>query len=113
MSAIRSSAEDYLAIRRSLGFKLGTQGRVLMDFAEYLEQAGMTTVTTKAAVDWAATPSSASPLWHAMRLGVARRFAAHLRLLDGRSEVPPPDVMPERAGGCRRASTPPVTSRPS
>jgi integrase/recombinase XerD len=96
MTAIRNAAEDYLAIRRSLGFKLGTQGRVLMDFVEYLEQAGMTTVTTQAAVDWAATPSSASPLWHAMRLGVARRFAAHLRLLDGRSEVPPPDVMPER-----------------
>ena len=96
MSAIRSAAEDYLAIRRSLGFKLGTQGRVLMDFVEYLEQTGMTTVTTNAAVEWAATPSSASPLWHAMRLGVARRFAAHLRLLDGRSEVPPPDVMPER-----------------
>jgi integrase len=96
VSAIRSSAEDYLAIRRSLGFKLGTQGRVLMDFVEYLERAGMTTVTTRAAVDWAAAPLSASPLWHAMRLGVARRFAAHLQLLDGRSEVPPPDVMPER-----------------
>jgi len=96
MSAIRSAAVDYLAIRRSLGFKLGTQGRVLMDFVEYLEQTGMTTVTTHAAVDWAAAPSSASPLWHAMRLGVARRFAAHLRLLDGRSEVPPPDLMPER-----------------
>jgi integrase/recombinase XerD len=96
MSAIRSAAEDYLAIRRSLGFKLGTQGRVLMDFVEYLEQAGVTTVTTKAAVEWAAKPSSASPLWHAMRLGVARRFAAHLRLLDGHGEVPPPDVMPER-----------------
>ena len=96
MTAIRTAAEDYLAIRRSLGFKLGTQGRVLMGFVAYLEQKSMETVTTEVAVEWAAKPSGASPLWHAMRLGVARRFAAHLQLLDPGCEVPPPDLLPER-----------------
>lgn len=96
MTVIRTAAEDYLAIRRSLGFKLGTQGRVLMGFVAYLERKGMDTVTTEAAVEWAAAPSGASPLWHAMRLGVARRFAAHLQLLDPGCEVPPPDLLPER-----------------
>jgi integrase/recombinase XerD len=96
MTTIRTAAEDYLAIRRSLGFKLGTQGRVLMDFVAYLEHNGMETVTTKAAVDWATKPSGACPLWHAMRLGVARRFAAHHQLLDPGCEVPPPDLLPER-----------------
>jgi integrase/recombinase XerD len=92
MTAIRAAAEDYLAIRRSLGFKLGTQGRVLMDFIAYLEREGMDTVTTEAAVEWATTPCGGSALWHAMRLGVARRFAAHLQLLDPGCEVPPPDL---------------------
>ena len=96
MTAIRTAAEDYLAIRRSLGFKLGTQGRVLMGFVAYLEQKSMETVTTEVAVEWATKPSGASPLWHAMRLGVARRFAAHLQLLDPGCEVPPPDLLPER-----------------
>ena len=96
MTTIRAAAEDYLAIRRSLGFKLGTQGRVLLDFVAYLERKGMSTVTTEAAVAWATTPSGASPLWHAMRLGVARRFAAHLQLLDPGCQVPPPDLLPER-----------------
>lgn len=96
MTAIRAAAENYLAIRRSLGFKLGTQGRVLMDFVACLEQKGMETVTTELAVEWATRPSGASPLWHAMRLGVARRFAAHLQLLDRGSEVPAPDLLPER-----------------
>jgi integrase/recombinase XerD len=96
MTTIRAAAEDYLAIRRSLGFKLGTQGRILMDFVAYLEREGMDTVSTEAAVEWATTPSGASALWHAMRLGVARRFAAHLRLLDPGCEVPPPDLLPER-----------------
>lgn len=96
MTTIRSAAEDYLAVRRCLGFKLGTRGRVLMDVAAYLERKGMDTVTTEAAVEWAITPSGASALWHAMRLGVARRSAAHLRLLDPGCEVPPPDLLPER-----------------
>ena len=96
MTTIRAAAEDYLAIRRSLGFKLGTQGRVLMDFVAYLERKGMDTVTTEAAVEWATTPAGASALWHAMRLGVARRFAAHLQLLDPGCEVPAPDLLPER-----------------
>jgi len=96
MSTLRTAAEDYLAIRRALGFKLRVQGRVLMEFVEYLEQMGMATVTTEVAVEWATKPSGASPQWHAMRLGIARRFAAHLQLLDPRCEVPPRDILPER-----------------
>jgi integrase len=96
MTTIRTAAEDYLAIRRSLGFKLRTQGQVLMDFVAHLEHKGTETVTTEVAVEWATKPSGASPLWHAMRLGVARRFAAHLQLLDPGCEVPPPDLLPER-----------------
>jgi integrase/recombinase XerD len=96
MTTIRIAAEDYLAVRRSLGFKLGTQGRILMDFVAYLERKGMDTVTTEVAMEWATTPSGASALWHAMRLGVARRFAAHFQLLDPGCEVPPPDLLPER-----------------
>lgn len=96
MTTIRTAAEDYLAIRRSLGFKLGTQGRVLMGFVDYLERAGLETVTMEATIEWATKPSGASPQWHAMRLGVARRFAVHLHLLDPRCEVPPRDVLPER-----------------
>ena len=56
MTTIRIAAEDYLAVRRSLGFKLGTQGRILMDFVAYLERKGMDTVTTEVAVEWATSP---------------------------------------------------------
>jgi hypothetical protein len=113
MTTIRSAAEDYLAVRRCLGFKLGTRGRVLMDVAAYLERKGMDTVTTEAAVEWAITPSGASALWHAMRLGVARRFAAHLRLLDPGCEVPPPTCCRKGTGGSRRTCSQPRTSPPS
>ncbi|MQB02399.1 MAG: integrase, partial [Actinobacteria bacterium] len=32
MSALRTAAEDYLAMRRALGFKLTSQGRQLLSF---------------------------------------------------------------------------------
>ena len=96
MSQLRTAAEDYLAIRRALGFKLGMQGRLLIQFVDHLERCGLETVTTEAAIVWATAPTGASAVWHGMRFGVVRRFAAHLQLLDPRCEVPPPDVLPER-----------------
>jgi integrase len=96
MSSLRTVAEDYLAMRRALGFKLGLQGRLLMQFIDYLEGCGLETVTAEAAMAWATAPTNASPVWHGMRFGVARRFAVHLHLLDPRCELPPPDALPER-----------------
>ena len=40
MSALRAAAEQYLAMRRALGFKLTTQGRQLMRFVGYCEAQG-------------------------------------------------------------------------
>ena len=96
MSRLRTTAEDYLAMRRALGFKLDLQGSLLVQFIDYLEDCGLDTVTTEAAISWATAPRTATPVWHGMRFGVARRFAQHLHLLDPRCEVPPPDAVPER-----------------
>jgi integrase/recombinase XerD len=92
---LRREAEAYLAMRRTLGFKLSTQGRLLLSFVAYCEQHGMTSVTTDAAVAWAtATPRSRDQLWWARRLMVVRIFARHLQALDPATEVPPDDVLP-------------------
>jgi len=40
MTGLRRAAEDYLAMRRALGFKLTTQGRQLMSFVNYCESRG-------------------------------------------------------------------------
>jgi hypothetical protein len=53
MSSVRTAAEDYLATRRALGFKLGLQGRLLLQFVGYLEDCGLETVTAEAAMAWA------------------------------------------------------------
>ncbi len=100
MSALVKAAEDYLALRRSLGFALYRIDGLLLDFVAELEARGLETVTTEAALAWATKPAGADPYWHAKRFGCARRFAAYLNALDPRCEVPPP-LLPERG---RRAT---------
>jgi integrase len=96
MNVLRSALEDYLALRRSLGFKLDRAGRLLAQFIAYCEAVGAETVTTELALSWATLPEGGSPSWLAQRLSVVRGFARHFALIDGRSEVPPADLLPDR-----------------
>lgn len=101
MSGLRQAAAEYLAMRRGLGYKLATQGRILMSFAESMDAAGREVITTGAAVDWAThPPRSTRPEYWCRRLEAVRLFARHMHALDPAHEVPPPDILPFR--GYRR-----------
>jgi integrase/recombinase XerD len=78
VTGLRQAAEEYLAIRRALGFQLVNQGRLLMEFVDYLEHAETTRLTTTMAVAWARQPAQADPSWWGQRLSVVRGFAQHL-----------------------------------
>lgn len=97
MSDLHAVVDDYLHLRRALGFKLAQHGRLLPDLVAFLEAAGAATVTTDLAVAWACQPVAADPSWWAQRLGVARGFARHLHSLDPGCEVPAADLLPRRA----------------
>jgi integrase len=94
MSGLRAAAEDYLAIRRALGFKMGRPAPLLRQFVAFLEQAGASTVTIELAVAWAKQPAAGTPYWWGYRMIVVRGFARHLQALDPRTEVPPSDLLP-------------------
>lgn len=95
MNTIRRHAEDYLAMRRALGFKLTTFGQKLLSFVDYLEVHDLNVVTTEAALAWAtATPRSRDEVHWSRRLMVVRVFARHLAVLDPATEIPPPDMLP-------------------
>lgn len=96
MSALRRSAEQYLAMRRALGYKLHGEGRLLGHFVSYLEQQGASRITTELALAWAKQPAHADPSWWAKRLSVVRVFARHLATLDPDTDVPPTDLLPLR-----------------
>jgi len=95
VSTIRGHAEDYLAMRRALGFKLTTFGQKLLSFVAYLEAHDMEVLTTDAALAWArATPRSSDEVHWSRRLMVVRVFARHLAVLDPATQVPPVDLLP-------------------
>jgi integrase len=97
MSQLHRIVDEYLDIRRGLGFKLEREGYLLNDFATYLERAGATIVTTELALAWAQQPVAAHPSWWGARLSEVRVFARHLHALDDRHQVPPADLLPARS----------------
>src|SRR5207302_8130478 len=96
MSALIAHVEDYLRLRRALGYKLERHGWLLPKLVAYLEAAGARTVTSELAVAWARLPERARPNHWAARLAVARVFARYLQTIDPATEVPPPGVFPAR-----------------
>jgi integrase/recombinase XerD len=102
VSALAAAAEDYLRVRRALGYKLARQGRQLHQFVAHLEQAGASTVTIEHAIAWATQPAGADCNYWSDRLSVARQFARHLQTIDPACEVPPKRLLPYR----RRRPTP-------
>jgi integrase/recombinase XerD len=106
MSQLASHLEQYLALRRALGFKLDKTGRLLQDFAAFAETAGTRTVTIEVAVRWALLPENASPVWAAQRLSMIRGFARYLQAVDPATEIPPGGLLPART----RRATPHIYS---
>jgi integrase/recombinase XerD len=92
-----SRVEQYLEMRRHLGFSLRGDGRMLMDFADQLDRTGQATVTTPVAVAWASQPADTTAAHRARRLGVVRGFTRYLAAFDPTCQVPPPGLLPARA----------------
>lgn len=96
VSALQTALDEYLAVRRALGYKLRLPGRLLQRFVEFAGRAHADYITTELALKWATQPAHAQPCQWANRLGMARRFARYCYPNDPRTEVPPPDLLPHR-----------------
>jgi integrase/recombinase XerD len=78
----------YLAQRRALGFRLRSEGYLLLNFARYADRHG-SSLTNKLAITWARLPKAGNrPRW-ARRLEAVRRLAKYLAATDPRTELPP------------------------
>lgn len=96
MSPLRIALDEYLALRRSLGFKLRLAGRLLERFVEFTDNQGAEFITCKLALHWATEPADVQPAQWANRLGMVRRFARYCCATEPRTEVPPADLLPYR-----------------
>jgi len=94
MSDLADSLDAYLAMRRSLGYKLERVGQELARFVAYLDECHQTHITTESAVGWATRPGDAGPRWRAQRLGYVRCFARYLHGIDPAHQVPPAGILP-------------------
>jgi len=96
MTALAQHVEDYLAIRRGLGFKLRTERRMLADFVVFMDSVGQSTVTVDVALQWATMPTGAGHAYLAQRMRAIRGFARYLRGIDSATEIPPLELLPAR-----------------
>lgn len=102
MSTLAGQLDDYLRLRRGLGFQPGQHGSVLPGFVAYAAASGAQTVTVELAVTWARLPAGIKPITADFRLSEVRGFARYLHAIDPAHEVPPPGLL----GVPRRRPTP-------
>ncbi len=88
MSALHKSLDDYLKLRRALGFKLESTEWCLRGFVDFLDAEGAKHITTELALRWARRPANGEPFTWAQRMQRIRLFAAWYRARDPGTEVP-------------------------
>lgn len=94
MTRFEILAADYLDARRTAGFTLASQARVLHGFVHYLTAIEASSITIENALAFATQPAPATPIWWSHRLSVVRGFAAWVRLFEPGTQVPPPGLLP-------------------
>jgi site-specific recombinase XerD len=88
MSDLEVALASYLAVRRSVGYKLVSDEYLLRGFVAFCAARGAATVTTQLAVTWATAPQAASRAWWGQRLSAVRGFATYLSAFDDTTQVP-------------------------
>jgi integrase/recombinase XerD len=89
MTPLSVRLQHYIAARRSLGFDLSSDERVLRRFAEFADGEGADHITVDLFLRWKKHYGSANNNTWAMRLSMVRGFASWLQGTDPRTEVPP------------------------
>src|SRR6266481_3995037 len=95
MTSLRKALREYLALRRSVGFKLETAAHLLPKFVDYLQRRHAPRLTCELVLAWAMIPRE-KPRLCAVRLSLVRGFARFMQARDPRTEVPPLDLLPQR-----------------
>ena len=101
MSTLREGLQEYLTLRRRLGFQLRDAGRALPDFVAFMEQKRARHITSHLALRWAHQPTVGAPANWARRLSFVRGFARHRSASDPRSQIPPAGLLPHRPARAR------------
>jgi integrase/recombinase XerD len=96
MSTLDFALNDYLAIRRGLGFQLREVAGCLRNFVAFLQSEGASYITTELALRWATRPAGAQSATWAWRLGMVRRFAVWHSAMEPQTQIPAASLLPYR-----------------
>lgn len=99
--SITPQLDCYLSVRRSLGYDLRTDERVLRRFARFADQEGAPHIDTALFLRWDASLPDVGTSTRSARLGKVRLFVQWLNGIDPAHEVPPRGLLPNRSGRSR------------
>jgi integrase len=89
--------DEYLVVRRELGFDVEKQRWLLRAFARFADQIGHHgAITVDLAVRWALSSRSGDPARAERRLWAVRMFARHRAAFDPATEIPPAGLLGRR-----------------
>ena len=106
MKPLTLLAQEYLSLRRSLGYKLIDTEYVLGWFLSFMEQEQSTHIKTEAVLRWVHASKMVSLPQRSTRFAVIRKFAKYAHALDAEHEVPPYRLLTHRT----QRSTPHIYS---
>jgi integrase len=94
LGTLRELAGRYIAHQRALGYKIQTESKQVIDFAEYAESRGHAgPITTQLALTWAQLPQPCKPRYAARRLEAVRCFARYAAIFEPSTEIPPTGLL--------------------
>jgi integrase len=94
MSTLQDDARAYVAMRRSLGFKLQRHDLQMRQLVAFLKERKARRITTKLALDFATRDRGNGPKPRTALLALVRGFAKYQAGLDPLTEIPPPGLLP-------------------
>jgi integrase len=97
MKPLSTHLDEYLRLRRQLGFKLCVEGILLHNFVRYAVEKRAAFITTKLVLRWITELPVTRTSLRAKRLTALRQFARYVSALDTRTEVPPRGLLPDRS----------------
>lgn len=100
MNTLREALQEYIDLRRVLGYKMHCEGLLLPRFVSFMEEHRAEHISTRLALEWA-QHAPVQPAEWARRLCFVRGFARHRSATDSRTEIPPIGLLPHRSTRAR------------
>jgi integrase/recombinase XerD len=70
MCDLKIHLTNYLTLRRSLGYKLEENDKLLNGFIRFIEENGSSIITVELALEWALLPKNVQPSYWSRRLSI-------------------------------------------